>query len=189
MADSSSACILLAAGASRRFGSPKMSAKLHDGTPMLLATLVKYQAVFERVIVVVRPDIELYEQLNTRGAVLIHSPNADQGMSQSLIAGVQATKDSGAWLIALGDMPYVQTSTIQTLHDSVSADGICMPTYQGSSGNPVVFGKDYYAALTGISGDKGAKSVIQQYPDKLQKIAVDDQGVLQDIDTPEQLLV
>lgn len=196
-------CILLAAGASSRFGRPKMAAKLDDGTPMLLATLAKYQTVFSQVLVVVRPASQisagsqpeasqlwqkLRTQLHAKGATVLDSPNAEQGMSQSLIAGVRASKDASAWLIALGDMPYVQASTIQGLCNVVSGSTIRMPSYRGVCGNPVVFGKDYYDALTTISGDQGAKSVTQQYSDKRQLVEVEDQGVLQDIDTPEHIL-
>ena len=181
-------CIVLAAGASQRFGQPKMLASLADGTPMLLATLAKYQAVFDEVTVVVRPDTELQALLDKNGVKLVHSPKADQGMSQSLIVGVQANINTDACLIALGDMPYIKTDTIARLCGMASSTNICMPIHQGINGNPVIFGKDFYADLLKVSGDQGGKRIIQRCADKLRGLEVDDQGVLQDIDTPAQIL-
>ena len=181
-------CIVLAAGASQRFGQPKMLASLADGTPMLLATLAKYQAVFDEVTVVVRLDSHLQALLDKNGVKLVHSPKADQGMSQSLIVGVQANINADACLIALGDMPYIKTDTIERLCGMASSTNICMPIHQGNNGNPVIFGKDFYSDLLKIRGDQGAKRITQQYANKLQGLEVDDQGVLHDIDIPAQIL-
>jgi len=187
MTKSTTACIILAAGSSVRFGAPKMLHPMSNGQPMLLSTINLYQKVFERVHVVTQnEDLALRDLVASSGAILIDSPNAKLGMSASLIAGVTALADEQRCLIALGDMPYIKSSTLLSI---ASSDGdIVLPRHQQQVGNPVSFDQRFRQSLLSLSGDRGAKAVVRANWDQVSIIDVDDPGVLHDIDVPEAII-
>ncbi len=182
-------CIILASGASHRFGSAKMLHRLNDGTTILAKTIGVYSQVFERVSVVVRdgddPIIRLVEK---EGASYINNVAFDQGLSKSVVAGVRASTPSRAWLIALGDMPYLSVSTLFSLVFMANKDSIVVPRTTKGIGNPVIFGADYREELLRLSGDVGAKRLLSRYANRLFFHDCDDVGVHHDIDRPSDIL-
>jgi len=186
MADSQISCVLLAAGASHRFGSAKMLARLSDGRTMLETTIEKYRQVFDTVWVVSRD--EYAKEISQHGGRFVPSPQKDQGMSQSLIAGVQACESSEAWAIALADMPYIETHTIKQLVSKAAGNRIIVPSCEGQRGNPVILGREFHNEILALTGDVGAKSICLANQHRLELVAVNDQGVLHDVDTPEAIL-
>lgn len=181
--------ILLAAGRGTRFGSRKLLHPLADGTPMVLAALRNLAPSVDQVIVVVRPDdSEIKQALSAEDAYILPCPKADLGMGASLACGVCAAPDADAWLIALADMPYVPTTVSTALSAQLKAGAMLVaPTYQAQRGHPVGFGRAFYSELTGLSADFGARYVLEQHAAQLRLIAVDEPGILRDIDTPEDL--
>ena len=180
------ACIILAAGNSERFGSNKMLHVLVNGKSVIETVAEKYQAIFDQITVVVRSN-EIIEHplLGHKGVTILAAHNAEQGLSQSLITGVQAHPDSDGWLIALGDMPYLQSETIQRIVDAMAVDQIVAPLYNTQQGNPVGFGKNFLSQLLALKGDAGAKKLFAQFSKQFVEIPTDDEGVSLDIDRPE----
>ena len=87
--------ILLAAGASKRFGSDKLLHPLAAGTPVALAALANLRAALPHVIAVVRPGAEqLAHRLSEAGATVILCANAEDGMGASLATAVAASGDA-----------------------------------------------------------------------------------------------
>lgn len=181
--------VLLAAGRGTRFGSRKLLHPLADGTPMVLTALRNLVPSVDQVVVVVRhDDSELIQVLSTAEAYILPCPKADLGMGASLACGVCATPDADGWLIALADMPYVPTAVSSTLSAQLSAGAqLVAPTYQEQRGHPVGFGHIFYSELTVLSADFGARQILEQHADQMHLIAVDEPGILRDIDTPEDL--
>lgn len=181
--------ILLAAGSGTRFGSHKLLHPLPDGTPMAVAALRKLAQGVDEVIVVVRPgDTRLMQLLAQEKVRMLPCAKADQGMGASLACGVRAAPDSGGWLIALADMPLVPREIICTLAARLKAgSAIVAPTYLGQRGHPVGFGHAFYPALSALSGDQGARHILQQNADRLTLIPSMNSGVLYDIDTQADL--
>ena len=64
---------------------------------------------------------------------------------------------------------------------------ICVPVHNGQRGNPVLWGRQHFEALKSLTGDKGARALFDQYADELVEVAMPDEAVLTDIDTPEAL--
>jgi molybdenum cofactor cytidylyltransferase len=62
-----------------------------------------------------------------------------------------------------------------------------VPTYDGKLGNPVLWGREFFAAMSQLSGDRGARSLLDAQRDQLVEIPVPDGAILTDIDTPEAL--
>lgn len=181
--------ILLAAGASRRFGSKKLLAPLADGTPLAVAAArALVAAVPSTLAVVASGDRFLAALLAAEGLRIVECADAEQGMGRSFAAGVSASADAAGWLIALADMPYIKESTIAGLAAELAAGAMLVaPVYQGRRGHPVGFDSMYRAELLALSGDRGARDILERSATRLTQVAVDDPGVLYDVDRPEDL--
>ncbi len=181
--------ILLAAGASRRFGSDKLLHRLAAGTPVAAVALANLRAALPHVIAVVRPGATaLADLLSDAGATVILCANADEGMGASLAAAVGASGDAAGWVIALADMPYIRPQTIEKVATSLAAGAaIVAPAYRGERGHPVGLSARFRPQLLALRGDAGARALLQQHADLIKLIEVDDPGVCRDIDTPDDL--
>jgi len=199
--------ILLAAGRGERFGGDKLLTVIRtDGTaradaqadarsPGSAREFVGVMAcrqlllALPRVVAVVRPDdAALAVALGAAGARIVRCANADAGMGASLACGVQATRDAAGWVVALGDMPWIETSTIARVAAAI-ADGatVAAPFYRGQRGHPVGFGASCFAALAALAGDEGARSILAAHRDSVVRIDVDDAGTLRDVDRSADL--
>ena len=107
------------------------------------------------------------------------------GMGDSLAAAVQATPTATGWLVALGDMPFVQPSTARQLLELHEPGRIVVPRHQGRRGHPVLFGRNFAAGLSELQGDEGAKRLLRQ--GQVLEREVMDPGIHCDIDTPADL--
>lgn len=183
--------ILLAAGASRRFGSDKLTRSLPDGDLVAARACRNLLAGTDRVLAVVRPDSEkLAALLQTEGAEVLICADAEQGMGASLSFAIRACPEASGWLIALADMPWIEPATIRNVADELrSAALIAAPCWHGRRGHPVGFSQILRPELTALGGDAGAKAVIQAHLDRIRLIDCADAGVLQDIDKPEDLQI
>ena len=181
------AVIILAAGQSTRFGTVKMNHPLGKSNTILSACVERYQTIFTSVNIVVSTQVELDKAVTNNDTQIVISNNSIQGMSQSLIAGVQSQSTAHAWLIALGDMPYVQTKTIEKLAAKATTENIVVPVFDSKRGNPVIFGRRFYNDLMALNGDVGAKELIKSNLGSVCEVAVTDNGVLLDIDRIEDI--
>jgi molybdenum cofactor cytidylyltransferase len=137
----------------------------------------------------VRPDDgALIQLLSQEPARILPCPNAELGMGASLACGVLGALEADAWLIALADMPYVPPAAIAALTARLQAGApLVAPTYQGQRGHPVGFSYAFYPELAALTRDHGARHLLDQHAEQLRLIAVDEPGILRDIDTPGDL--
>ncbi len=120
---------------------------------------------------------------------MIECERADEGMGASLACGVQAAAAADGWIIALADMPWVATATIASVRDAIAGGALlAAPFHDGRRGHPVGFGRACYRELAALTGDEGARAVVMRHARELQRIDVDDPGVLRDVDTPADLM-
>lgn len=181
--------ILLAAGAARRMGRDKLILPWGDST-VLATTLERWLAVpeLDRILLVRRPDSPVIDASRVQTLV---NPNADEGMGSSLrIAAQSLPLNTKAVAIGLADMPEVASQTISSVvkrWQSLGPAGIVAPTFQGVRGHPVVLGAAYFSALGKLKGDQGARAIVREHTAHLRLVAVDDPGVLMDLDTPADL--
>jgi molybdenum cofactor cytidylyltransferase len=180
--------VLLGAGLARRFGADKLSARMSDGRSVGAASLAAACAAWTDVLCVVRPGTEMARIASQAGVPVVDCPGAVDGMGLSLAAGIQASADAAGWVIALADMPYVLPGTIRRVATAVADGGsIVAPVYRGERGHPVGFRSGLGAALAGLRGDEGARTVVSANRDRLLLLPVDDAGILRDIDRPSDL--
>ena len=177
--------ILLAAGAGTRFGGRKLLHPLASGIPIGVAALRNLRAALPQVVCVVRRgDDDLRQLLACEGPDVIECAQADRGMGHSLAAGVAARGNATGWVIALADMPQIRPETIRAVaHTLEEGAKIVVPVFAGQRGHPVAFGTVFRGKLLALSGDAGARAILTEYASDVRELAVDDPGVVQDVDT------
>jgi len=176
--------VLLAAGSSRRFGSDKRHYVLTPGRTLLETSLAIYQRAFARVFLVLKPADRAWAHRLT-GVTTIFAAESALGMGHSLAAGVRAARHLDALFIALADMPHIQVQTLERLQRAMTnRKCIAQPVYQGTPGHPVGFGSAYYRELQRLTGDAGAKGVIEAHRGKLVRVPAIDSGTVLDFDVP-----
>ncbi|MDR6391255.1 nucleotidyltransferase family protein [Paraburkholderia phenoliruptrix] len=183
--------ILLAAGVGSRFDphgvQNKLLARLPDGTPVAQEAAHRLLLAVPTVLAVVRPGAEaLARLLNNAGCDVAFAPAAERGMGASLAAGIRASEDAEGWIIALADMPRIQSSTIEAVARALDGGAsLVAPFYGGQRGHPVGFGAAHREALLSLDGDSGARALLKS--ERVMRLDVDDAGILRDVDTPEDL--
>lgn len=179
--------VLLAAGAGRRFGGPKLLAPLADGTPLALAAAGTLVAGVDQALAVVPPDSpSLAELLDGAGLTVVINRRPARGMGTSLAAGVAAAPGAAGWVIALGDMPWVPGDVVSQVAAALRRGAlIAAPVRAGRRGHPVGFAAALGPELLRLSGDRGAWELVRRYG--LREIPTTDPGVLRDVDRPQDL--
>ena len=179
--------IVLAAGFSSRFGSSKLLAGLSSGKTVFQQTVERIAEAFPERLVVTQPEMIPQLQKLAPGTSILSFKNADQGMGATLAFAAQQIGDWEGCVVCLGDMPFIKTSTYRRIAELVTADSIVTPKFNTTMGNPVAFGRNLYTDLVALTGDSGGRMLTSMYPQAVRELQVSDQGILQDIDTLEEL--
>jgi molybdenum cofactor cytidylyltransferase len=181
--------ILLAAGAGRRYGAPKLTAARYAGRAIGEWSALHLVAALPDAIAVVRPEsAELAAALSACGVGIVPCADAHQGMGASLSCGVRATADAAGWVVALGDMPDIDPAVISAVADAIRGGAtIAAPFVGDERGHPVGFAAALADELAALGGDAGARDILRRYRDRIERIEVVDRGVLFDVDTPADL--
>lgn len=187
------AAIVLAAGRSSRMGSANKLLAEVDGVPMVRRAVDAALASKARPVIVVTGNEQGKVQAALRGCKVsfVHNASFGEGMSTSLRAGLGALPaDIDGALVCLGDMPLVTPAVLDRLigaHDAVEGRGICVPTWNAKRGNPVLWDRRFFSEIGELAGDVGAKHLIGEHADQVVEVAMPDDSILTDIDTPEAL--
>ncbi|HET9627787.1 MAG TPA: molybdopterin-binding/glycosyltransferase family 2 protein, partial [Kofleriaceae bacterium] len=188
---SRTAAIVLAAGKASRMGSNKLVAEL-DGEPIVRRTVRAVLASRARPVVVVTG----HEAEAVRAALagldvrFVHNPEYADGMSTSLRAGLAQVGPVDAALICLGDMPRLTAAHFDAVIDAFhagDASDIIVPTFERKRGNPVLWPRKFFAEMSELAGDVGARALLERHADHVRTLAVDDPAILVDVDTPAAL--
>ena len=178
--------LVLAAGASTRFGAHKQLAEL-DGVPMLEHSLRAMRcATVGRVVVVLGSAAEeIVANVDLNGAEPLVCPRWEEGQSASLACGLAELADCEAVVVTLGDQPRVSPDAIRRVVAGRNGASAIRATYNGHPGHPVLLERELYEALRDVSGDRGARNLLLSVP--VRDIACEDLGGGEDVDTPAQL--
>jgi molybdenum cofactor cytidylyltransferase len=161
------AAIVLAAGASTRFGAQKLLAPLGGATVVRSAVSRAVDAGVDDIIVVAGADAAaVTAALDGLPVRVVINANVAAGMSTSLAMGVAACAPRTiAALVVLGDQPLVPAEAYDAVFRGYHAGGasIVAPRYTaGVRGHPVLFAADVFAELSALRGDRGAREVIER---------------------------
>lgn len=177
--------VLLAAGQSRRFGPPdKLLADL-AGKPLVwhAAQALLLPAIDHRVAVAASDAVA--DILIPLGFAVQMLPTG-QPQSASLAAGIAALADLGVdrAVVALGDMPFVQSGDIAQLLAFPPDQPACVWA-ENAPTPPAIFPRSWFPHLTALTGDRGAGTLLRDIPAKARLSLP--AGRLRDIDRPEDL--
>ncbi|MDR3437776.1 nucleotidyltransferase family protein [Telmatospirillum sp.] len=184
------AALVLAAGRSSRMGSNKLTLML-DGKPLVAHVCdAALAAGLTPVVVVTGHQAETVRRLLAgRNVSWTHNADFASGMATSLTAGIAALPpETDAVLVCLGDMPRVSArhmTEIAEAFDPESGYTACVPIHNGQRGNPVLLGKQHFAEILALDGDRGARSVLAAHDAAVRRVVIDDDAILTDVDTPE----
>jgi molybdenum cofactor cytidylyltransferase len=179
--------IILAAGGARRMGQPKLLLPWR-GEPLIRHTARQaIEAGLSPLVVVTGSNHEAVEHVLAGLPVqLVHNPDWEAGQSTSVKHGLAALSlESGSAAFLLGDQPQIPAQLIRSLikkHSHTLAPVTC-PRVGEQRANPVLFDRVTFADFASLSGDAGARQILNRYP--IDYLPWDDQSLLWDVDTPE----
>ncbi|MEJ2283445.1 MAG: nucleotidyltransferase family protein [Desulfobacterales bacterium] len=187
--------IILAAGASVRFGQPKQLIRLGGKYLVEWVLDAALNSRLHTVVLVLGHEQEtILQALGTKadlpGVKVAINPDYRDGQSTSLKTGLLSVRQNfESVMFLLGDQPMIKTDIIDHMLDQFrqSENDLCVPVYKNKRGNPTIFRKPLYNGLMQISGDIGARDIIRQNLDRTHFLEIDDPLCFFDIDTPRDL--
>ena len=188
------AAVVLAAGTSSRAApANKLLVRLPGGQTLLGETVDHVLASKASSVIVVTGHVapEVEAAVEGRAVAIVHAPDYATGMAASLKAGITAVpKDAAAALVVLGDMPLVSPGAIDRLIDAYDPDEgrtIVVPTHRGRRGNPVLWDRRHFPEIMALTGDEGARRILERLIEEVTEVAMDEDSVLRDFDTRDAL--
>ena len=119
--------------------------------------------------------------------VLAAGESKRMGRPKQLLAMDPTSK---AFLVLLADQPgigpEIMNRMIRGFQRTDPKRGIVRPVYRGLRGHPVLIGIQYLQEVMQLQGDVGAREILVNHPGDILEIEVDQDGILKDIDTPEE---
>jgi molybdenum cofactor cytidylyltransferase len=182
--------IVLAAGFGSRFGGGKLTAPFGDGVLLHGAVRAALAAPVRGVTVVTGAEAETVgAALRDFDVRIVHAPDHAEGMGASLRTAIASlAPDSAGAFVFLGDMPRVPQAVLEPMAEAVRGGALAAaPVFAARRGNPVLLSRDLYPQLLALTGDTGARAVLQGLGDRLVLIDAPDDGVLFDVDERSQL--
>ena len=167
--------LILASGQSQRF-------KASGGSGSKLEAELKGQPVLQHV----------QTAVSNSGLASLTVSHIQGGIGSSIAAGVKAQAQAAAWLILPGDLPLIEPFTLQQVAQvvmNVHEPRVVQPYFKGQSGHPVAFSAHYKHDLMALTGDQGARTVLEKAKAQQAwlRLDVSDKGVIDDIDTWQDL--
>ncbi len=181
------AAIVLAAGFARRMGRQKLLLSLQGKPVVRWAVERLLPHVDDLVVVTGQDDAPVREALAGLAVRYAVNPSPQAGQGSSIAVGVGALKPwTRAVLIALGDQPRIPDTVVPRLLEALGRSGkaIAAPVYRGTQGTPVLFASEVFAELRALTGDAGARAVVQARPERVESVPID-APMPPDVDTPE----
>jgi molybdenum cofactor cytidylyltransferase len=186
--------LLLASGASRRFGSNKLLVPLAGRAIVRWSADALAQQVDATYVVVPDGAHEVRAALDGVAVNWVENPDATRGMSTSIAAGVAAlSNDVEAVVITLGDQPLIEAQVIgrvvarwrESSDDTTSA---VTTEYADGRGHPTLFGATLFPALRALEGDRGARELLDALGERVAVIQAAGSRPV-DVDTPEAMRI
>jgi molybdenum cofactor cytidylyltransferase len=185
--------VILAAGRSTRMRPRNKLLEEIGGRPVIARVAEIALASAARPVVVVTgfEAGRVAEALRGLDLTCVLNPDFAAGLSTSLRAGLAALPaNSDGALILLGDMPFVEAGDLEALIAAFAAKdrkSICVPARHGRMGNPILWGRAYFPEMMRLSGDAGAKRLLEIHRDRVTEVEAVSDGIFADVDAPSDL--
>lgn len=186
------AALVLAAGRSTRMGARNKLLCCIDGVPLVLraANAACASRVCQVMVVTGYESDQVEAALAGRPVSFTHNADYVQGMASSLRRGLRALPaDLDGAIVLLADMPGISAADIDRLLDTFDPTDptILVPEHAGRRGNPIVWPRRYFGEMASLSGDTGARGLLEHYANNVRTVAFDRPAIFADVDTPEAL--
>ncbi len=178
--------VILAAGGSKRFGTPKQLLLINNKRMLQLVLDLVHRIGFSQVVLVLgayKEEIEDQIQFD-QNLEVVFNPDWEKGQSTSVRKGVEVLeKNCDAIMFFLGDQPFISQRLVRA---ETSAFGdhspeILVPVFDGARGNPVIFSKACFAELKNLEGDQGGRAIFNDH--KIFELSWAEKEENKDIDT------
>ena len=180
--------VVLGAGRSSRFGTPKQLLPFGDTTMLGQVVRNANAASLDRVVVILgRASGELRGSVDFGRAVVVDNTAYGTGCASSLLAGMDvAGEDCEALVLLLGDQPGVRAEFVNAVLSEwrSSRPWASVTSYGGELGHPFVFAREAFEQLRGLHGDKAVWKLIEAYPQRVHQVEIES-PLPPDVDTPE----
>ena len=181
--------ILLAAGQSKRmYGENKLTKKI-QGIPLIKRSVQNIlTSSVDELIVVLGHQKEIVKKLIDKNEKIkfVFNKDFESGMASSIKTGLNnLSEKTESFFICLGDMPMVSHDIYNRLIKSKDNKKIIVPTYKKQQGNPVLFDKSMKEKVIDISGDVGAKKILELNKDKIFNLEINDRSITVDFNTQD----
>jgi len=181
--------ILLAAGQSKRMDGENKLTKVIQSVPLIKHSVKNILASsIDELIIVLGYQKEIIEKLIDKNEKIkfVFNKDFESGMASSIKTGLDnLSEKTEAFFICLGDMPMVSHDIYNQLIESKDNKEIIVPIYKGQQGNPVLFNKSMKEKVIDISGDIGAKKILELNKDKILNLEINDQSIIKSFNTQD----
>ena len=187
--------VILSAGESSRMGRPKALLPI-DGVRFVekIVSALKSTDVGNIIVVLGHNAEEMRQKISDLPVTILINHDYKQGQLSSLQVAISHLESSSEGspvdgiLVHLVDHPYISTTLVDLMIKRFyeTKKLIVVPRFQGRRGHPVIFARALFSELLAAGPDQGAKPVVHAHRDDTLEIDTGDEGVLIDIDTPEE---
>ena len=179
--------IILAAGESKRMGSPKMLLPFKGLTMIENVIANVLDSKIKNIMVVLGADRDpIVKLIRTKAVNYCYNENYKDGMLSSVVCGFKNIPiDYNAVLVFQGDQPLVTPKAINIVIEfyKSSGKGIVIPVYKNKRGHPVLIDNKYRNEIQKLSPDEGLRSLALKFPDDVSEVDTGEAGILRDFDT------
>ena len=181
--------VILAAGSSTRMGRPKQLLEIGGRSLIVRAVEAALASPAWPVVVVLGANAEIIRPVLAGLPVLVaENPAWAEGMAASIRTGVttlmQFSRALEAGLFALCDQPAFSTAVIEQLvaAQATTCRSVVAAHYAGRNGAPAIFLREHFAALAALTGEEGARALLNGDPSQVAAVNLPDLAM--DLDTP-----
>jgi molybdenum cofactor cytidylyltransferase len=194
------AAVILAAGESRRMGTPKALLPLPAGTTFTegtttflehLTRIAQHPRIGLRRVVLGAHAEEIRSRARLPEADVVVNADWASGQLSSIQAAIRSLPPDGTdgVMLFLVDQPLITAALVDTLVEQFEASQkrIVIPTYNAKRGHPVIFASSLYDELLAAPAEQGARAVVWAHAKEVLEVPTDEEGVLLNLNDPEAL--